>query len=259
MTSGAATGARPATAGRTRTFRVARADGSGTAHYRVYEVPEAPRMTVLDGLLYIQRHLDRSLAFRYNCRAMMCGSCGVRVNGIERLACSTRLSGIPHAVVAVEPLRNLPVVADLVVAFDPFFETWRAVQPGFVPSAARRTAAEPARIAPDAPERRTIDPHRECISCGICYSACDVVAVSPGFLGPAAITRAFCAVHDSRDAGRKARLDALDRERGCWRCHTHGACAELCPKGLNPVEAIASMKRMLARRALGGVVRLGRS
>jgi fumarate reductase iron-sulfur subunit len=259
LTPGAAPGVQPTAPGRTRTFRVARAEGPGGTHHRTYEVPEGPRMTVLDGLLHIQRHLDRSLAFRYNCRAMMCGSCGVRVNGVERLACSTRLSAVPQAVVTVEPLRNLPVVVDLVVAFEPFFEAWRAVQPGFIPPTERQAAAGPARIAPDAPERRAIDAHRECISCGICYSACDVVAVSPGFLGPAAITRAFCAVHDSRDAGREARLDALDRERGCWRCHTHGACAELCPKGLNPVEAIAGMKRMLAQRAIVRALRPGRS
>lgn len=207
-------------------------------------------MTVLDGLLHIQRHLDRTLTFRFNCRAGMCGSCAVRVNGTERLACSTRLSAVPGATVTVDPLRYLPAIQDLMVDMEPFFEAWRAVQPAFKPATAAGATHEPTRIAPDAPERRAIDPHRECISCGICYSACDVVGLSPGFLGPAAMTRAFCLVHDSRDSGADARLEILDSERGCWRCHTHGTCANLCPKGLDPTLAIEEIKRMLARRAL---------
>lgn len=210
-------------------------------------------MTVLDGLLHIQRHLDRTLTFRFNCRAGMCGSCAVRVNGTERLACSTRLSAVPGATVTVDPLRYLPAIQDLMVDMEPFFEAWRAVQPAFKPAedaTASGATRAPARIAPDAPERRAIDPHRECISCGICYSACDVVGLSPGFLGPAAMTRAFCLVHDSRGADADARLEILDSERGCWRCHTHGTCANLCPKGLDPTLAIEEIKRMLARRAL---------
>ncbi len=238
---------------RVRPFRVARNGDGVPPRHQIYDVPEEDRMTVLDGLLHIQRHLDRTLTFRFNCRAGMCGSCGVRVNGTERLACSTRLSAVPGSTVTVEPLRHLTAIQDLMVDMEPFFEAWRAVQPAFKP--AEETTASGAtqalaRIAPDAPERRAIDPQRECISCGICYSACDVVSLSPGFLGPAAMTRAFCLVHDSRDAGGDARLAILDSERGCWRCHTHGTCANLCPKGLDPTLAIEEIKRLLARRAL---------
>ena len=235
---------------RARRFRVARNGDGASPRHQSYDVPEEDRMTVLDGLLHIQRHLDRTLTFRFNCRAGMCGSCGVRVNGTERLACSTRLSAVPDSTVTVDPLRHLPVIQDLMVDMEPFFEAWRAMQPAFKPAAAPNETSEPARIAPDAPERRAIDPHRECISCGICYSACDVVGLSPGFLGPAAMTRAFCLVHDSRGADTDARLEILDSERGCWRCHTHGTCANLCPKGLDPTLAIEEIKRLLARRAV---------
>jgi fumarate reductase iron-sulfur subunit len=236
---------------RLRRFYVARG-GAASRRMQTYDVPEEERMTVLDGLLHIQRHLDRTLAFRFNCRAAMCGSCAVRVNGVERLACSTRLSAIPDAAVTVEPLRHLPIIADLMLDMEPFFEAWRAVRPAFAPASTASAAkdAEPARIAPDSPERRAIDRHRECISCGICYSSCDVVGLSPGFLGPAAMTRAFCLMHDSRGSGADARLNILDSERGCWRCHTHGSCANLCPKGIDPTLAIEEIKRMLARRAV---------
>jgi fumarate reductase iron-sulfur subunit len=231
-----------------RRFRVARRHGAGRPRYAVYEVPEGARMTVLDALLHIHRRLDRGLAFRYACRAGMCGTCGVTVNGVPRLACSTRLSAVPGGAVTVEPLRHLPVIQDLVVDMAPFFDAWRAVQPQFVPAA---PGTEPrASLGPDSPERRLIDRHRECISCGICYAACDVVGMHPGFLGPAAMTRALCLVADSRGAGRDERLRVLDAAGGCWRCHAHNTCAEVCPKGLDPAAAIAELKRRLAGRAL---------
>ncbi|MBI4278453.1 MAG: succinate dehydrogenase/fumarate reductase iron-sulfur subunit [Armatimonadetes bacterium] len=244
-----------------RIFRVARGGAGETARYQEYRVPEGDRVTVLDGLLHIHRYLDRTLAFRYNCRAMMCGTCGLRVNGTERLACSTRLSAVPGRTVIVEPLRHLPLIQDLMVDFEPFFDAWRQVKPAFVPARAPRESGqapdesvrvpdEPARIAPDAPERQVIDRHRECISSAICYSACEVVSVSPEFLGPAAMTRALCLITDSRGGAREERLDLLNGERGCWRCHTHTTCSELCPKGLDPTAAIEQVKRILVRRSL---------
>ena len=241
-------------AGLTRRFRVAQSSSTGDRQYRTYDVPQTPRTTVLDGLLHIQRHHDRTLSFRYACRAAMCGTCGVRVNGVERLACSTRLEAVPGRDVVVEPLRHLPVIRDLMVDFEPFFEAWRTVKPSFMPVPALQPTSDktpgPAVIAPDSRERTVIDRHRECISCGICFSACDVVSINPGFLGPAAITRSFCLVMDSRDRGGEERLDVLNRESGCWRCHTHTTCSELCPKGLDPTLAIEEVKRLLAGRAL---------
>jgi succinate dehydrogenase/fumarate reductase iron-sulfur protein len=241
---------------RTRRFRLARADGPGARVYQTHEVPEGARMTVLDGLLYIHRHLDRTLAFRYACRAAMCGTCGVTVNRVGRLACSTRLSAIPEDVVIVEPLRHLPVIKDLMVDFEPFFEAWRAVKPYFMPAPGEGHLAS---ISPQSRERQGIDRHRECISCGICYSACDIVGMHPEFLGPAAMTRAFCLISDSRDAGREERLEILNSERGCWRCHAHNTCAELCPKGLDPALAIEQVKRLLAGRSLQKLLGLRRA
>ena len=238
-----------------RRFRVARGDGAGARAFQTYEVPEGARMTVLDALLHIHRFLDRTLAFRYACRTGMCGTCSVTVNRVGRLACSTRLSAIPEPVVVVEPLRHFPVIRDLVVDFEPFFEAWRAVTPQFIPLS---VTTEEVRLAPASRERRLIDRHRECISCGICYASCEVTGVQPGFLGPAAMTRALCLIADSRGAGREERLRTLDSARGCWRCHTHNTCAELCPKGLDPTRAIEQVKRILAARALRRLIGLRR-
>jgi succinate dehydrogenase/fumarate reductase iron-sulfur protein len=143
-----------------RRFRVARGPGAAAA-YQTYDIPEEERTTVLDGLLHIQRHLDRTLAFRFNCRAAMCGSCGVRVNGVERLACSTRLSAVPGATITVDPLRHLPVIQDLMVDMRPFFDAWRAVQPAFHPAndpPAGEAGGGLASIAPDAAERAPSTP-----------------------------------------------------------------------------------------------------
>ncbi len=236
-----------------RRVRVARSDGSGGRAFQSYEVPEGARMTVLDGLLHIHRYCDRGLAFRYACRAGMCGTCSVTVNRVGRLACSTRLSAIPEEVVVVEPLRHFPVIRDLVVDFAPFFDAWRAVHPEFIPGP---NPIDEVGVHPESRERRVIDRHRECISCGICYAACDVVGMHPGFLGPAAMTRALCLLADSRGAGREERLAVLNSVLGCWRCHTHGTCADLCPKGLDPTRAIEQVKRILASRAMRRLVGL---
>ncbi|MER3397420.1 MAG: succinate dehydrogenase/fumarate reductase iron-sulfur subunit [Chloroflexota bacterium] len=226
-----------------RTIRVVRTGEGGRRYFQVFRVPCGPQTTVLDGLTYIHRHLDRTLAFRYACRQAMCGTCGVVVNGVERLACYTLLRAVPGRVVTVEPLRHLPVVRDLVVDLGPFLRTWGAVGPAFV-GAADDTG--PAQIRPDEPDRRVIDRHRECISCGLCYSACDVVGSRPGFPGPAALNHALCLVLDRRDGARQARLKAVDGPDGCWACHGLLTCAAVCPKGLEPAAAIERLKRLVA-------------
>lgn len=230
--------------GRGRTVRVARTAPDGRRYYEDFRVPLGPQTTILDALLYIHRHLDRTLAFRYACRQAMCGTCGVRVNGVERLACYTLLGAVPGRVVTVEPLRHLPVIRDLVVDFGPFFRAWAAIRPAFVP--ADNDGAEPARIRPDDPDRRVIDRHRECISCGLCYSACDVVGTRPGFPGPAALNHALCLVLDRRDGAGPDRLKPIDGPEGCWACHGLLACSNACPKGLDPTGAIEDLKRLVA-------------
>ena len=107
-----------------------------------------------------------------------------------------------------------------------------------------------AAVAPDSPERRAVDAGIECINCGVCYAACDVVAWNPDYLGPAALNRAWTLVNDVRDRGREARLEAVSGDAGCQSCHTHMSCTESCPKALAPTFAIAGLKRATARSAL---------
>jgi succinate dehydrogenase/fumarate reductase iron-sulfur protein len=215
-------------------------------------------MSVLDALIWVQRNVDPSLAFRRACRVGMCGTCGVVINGSEGLACRTFLGslvGNKGGTVRVQPLRHLPVIRDLVVDPAQFFERLRGVDPNFTPEAGLQ---EPVVLSPDSKERRTINPHRECIYCGLCYSACSVVGLDSGFLGPAALNRAFTLVSDSRDGAGKSRLQAVASEQGLWRCHTIFECTAVCPKEIPITRAIQGLKRKVVVDKLKGLFRLGR-
>ena len=201
-----------------------------------YDLEVTPQSTVLDLLFEIQQRLDQTLSFRYSCRNWMCGSCGMLVNGRERLACRTRLVDLGTPAVQISPLRNLPVVKDLIVDLAPFFEKWNKVGVAFP-----NQSKTPVPNAPKA--QHEIDAHSDCITCGLCYSACDVLSHAPEFLGPAALNRAFTLQLDARDVAHHARGAAIAADGGVFRCHSMGQCTSVCPKGLDPLAAIAALKR----------------
>jgi fumarate reductase iron-sulfur subunit len=207
-----------------------------------YRVPRIEKMTILDALVYIQRHHDRSLAFRYACRLGMCGTCTVMVNDVPRWACRTSIERLGGETIRIAPLRFLPVVKDVLVDYEPFFTKYRAAQSYFVP---RQEPTEAAPISPASRERRAIDPNLECITCGACYASCTMLAHDAEYLGPAALNRAYTLVRDSRDGLRRGRLAAVGGEHGCWRCHSPFNCTEVCPKHLSPTRAIQGLKRAI--------------
>ncbi|MEE9275254.1 MAG: succinate dehydrogenase/fumarate reductase iron-sulfur subunit [bacterium] len=216
---------------------------------RAYTLRTRPRMTVLDALMTIQNGEDPSLAFRHSCRVGMCGTCALRVNGRPRWACRTRLEGL-GGTVTLEPLTNFPLLRDLAVDMTPFFEKMKRArawaeppEEGAAPLADGASPPEPARISPLSRERRRIEPHIECITCGICYASCTMVGHDPDFLGPAALNRAFTLVCDSREGDAAARLREVGGEHGIWRCHSQFNCTEACPKGISPATAIQGLRR----------------
>jgi fumarate reductase iron-sulfur subunit len=225
--------------------------GRERGRFQAYEVPRLASQTVLDVVTYVQRRLDPTLAYRFACRVGMCGSCAMTVNGRPRWTCRThvrRLAGDRRLEIA--PLRNLPVIKDLAVDMRPFFDKWRKAEGAFRPTATRKH--DFAVVPPLSPARRAADAGVECIGCGICYAACDVVAWTPGYLGPAALNRAWTLVNDVRDGAGRARLAAVAGDAGCHACHSHESCRELCPKRLNPTASIAGLKRATALAALKG-------
>jgi succinate dehydrogenase iron-sulfur subunit len=211
-------------------------------HMVPYRVPRIEKMTILDALVYIQRHHDRSLAFRYACRLGMCGTCTVMINDVPRWACRTSITRLGGETIRIAPLRFLPVVKDVLVDYEPFFTKYRAAQSYFVPHQER---TEVAPISPASRERRAIDPNLECITCGACYASCTMLAHDTEYLGPATLNRAFTLVRDSRDGARRERLASVGGEHGCWRCHSLFNCTEVCPKHLSPTRAIHGLKRAI--------------
>jgi len=215
---------------------------------RAYEVQAVADTTVLDALVAVQREQDPTLALRYACRVGMCGSCAMVVNGRERWACRTRLSDLPAGDVTVRPLYHFPLLRDLVVDMTPFNAKLRSVDAAFRPA----PAAEPyAEISRDSSERRDIDPAIECIGCGMCVSACTLVAHNPRFPGPAALNRAFTLQRDRRDDGAEARWSVLLSDDALARCHGQGNCTEVCPQGLAPTTSIIRLRQMATRRLFG--------
>ena len=225
--------------------------GGADGAYQHYSVPREESQTVLDVVTYIQRRLDATLAYRFACRVGMCGSCAMQVNGTPRWTCRTHVDRVAEdGRLEIAPLANLPVVRDLVTDMREFFDKWARAKGRFVPT--RTRGDDFAVVAPATAARREADAAIECIGCAVCYSACDVVAWNPEYLGPAALNRAWTLVNDVRDGARDDRLAAVAGDAGCHACHTHMSCAEHCPKSLVPTRSIAGLKRATLAALLAG-------
>jgi fumarate reductase iron-sulfur subunit len=216
-----------------------------------YWVRARQGMTVLDALVEVQHGSDPTLAFRYACRVGMCGSCAMVVNGRERWACRTLLSGLPRGAVTVRPLYNFPLIRDLVVDMAPIRGALLAAKAVYVP--ARRSTEEAgfAQIGSTTRERRAIDRAIECIGCGMCVSACTMVGHDPRFPGPAALNRVFTLQRDSRDGGHAERGEALLSEDALARCHGQANCTEVCPMEISPTDSILALRRRAVLRLFG--------
>jgi succinate dehydrogenase/fumarate reductase iron-sulfur protein len=228
-----------------KTLRVRRFEPAKDAHpyWASYTIEAKPKLSVLDGLFAVLEQQDGTLGFRYSCRAGMCGSCAMRIDGREALACRMRLENL-GSTVTVEPLRSLPVIKDLLTDMTPFFEKYRRVEPFFVgvqPSFAQ-PVSEPERVDPSQSLRKNADRAIDCISCGACYSACPTVATNSAYLGPAALNRAFALAADERDRDGK-RLSLVLGAEGVYGCRSVGNCVSVCPAGVAPLAAISLLRR----------------
>jgi fumarate reductase iron-sulfur subunit len=228
--------------------------GAREGRYETYSVPRRESQTVLDVVTFVQRHIDPTLSYRFACRVGVCGSCAMTVNGRPRWTCRTHVSKVAgDGRLEIGPLENLPVIKDLTTDMEVFFEKWQRAKGTFAPSQTRHDTI--AEIRPDSPARMAADAAIECINCGVCYAACDTVRWNSGYLGPAALTRAWTLVNDERDSGNAARLRAISADGGCHSCHSHQSCQELCPQALNPTGAIAGLKRRSAAAYLKGGIK----
>lgn len=225
--------------------------GGENGQFQRFDVPRLESQTVLDVVTHIQRHLDPTLSYRFACRVGMCGSCAMVVNGKSRWTCRTHVSEVVDGnTLEIAPLRNLPVIKDLVTDMREFFDKWAAAKGQFSPTSTRKD--DFARVSPESAQRQQVDAGIECIGCGVCYSSCDVVSWNPEYLGPAAMNRAWTLVNDVRDGANDERIKAVAGDAGCHACHTHMSCTERCPKKISPTAAIAGLKRVVLGAALKG-------
>lgn len=220
-----------------------KADASYKEEHRLY-LDKNTRITILDVLRMIRDHKDGSLAFRCSCRSGICGSCAVRVNGHEALACTTGLmdSLSRDGKVVIESLKNLTAIKDLVVDLRPMWDRLKKSDPWLIPG-------KTSEIIWDKKMQGSLDVASGCILCGACYSDCEAFKVDPEFLGPAVFNKAYRFVIDPRDSGGKDRLNKLAKS-GLWHCAHCYLCASICPKGIVPKDSISYLRAKAYRMGL---------
>jgi succinate dehydrogenase / fumarate reductase, iron-sulfur subunit len=224
--------------------------GDAPPRYDQFQVAAGPRTTVLDALLAVRRRQDPSLTVRHSCLHGSCGTCGMRVNGREVLACVTRLDGLGDPVV-VEPLAGAPVAGDLVVDMEHVYRRLGAVGRPLVRASER--AGKNDEKAGAGPVLEDLDRFEDCLECGLCLSACPV-AGDPRFLGAAALAAAERVLEEPRGADPRAVLGLVDDAHGAWRCHAAFECSAVCPAGVDPGAAIMRLRGRLLRDRLPRLV-----
>jgi fumarate reductase iron-sulfur subunit len=225
-----------------------RPEQESEATFDEFEVPCPKDWVVLDGLNHIKDQIDGTLAYRWSCRMGICGSCGMTVNGEPKLTCATFLTEYAPGPVRVEPLRNFPVIRDLIVDIGDFMRKLVTVKPWIVRDEERPLAAGEYRQTPD--EMEEYKQYSMCINCMLCYSACPIYGLDPKFLGPAAIALAQRYNLDNRDQGSGARMEVLSEHEGIWGCTFVGECTKVCPKHVDPAGAIQRYKLTAALESM---------
>lgn len=237
----------------TRRIRISRRrPGAGRSRVDEFDVTVGPDTTLLEALREIRSHHDRSLTLRYSCCHASCGTCGMRANGHEVLACVTPLASLRPGPVLVEPLASARVEHDLVVDMRDLYDHLEPTQRPLVRQDEHLAGQE--KDEPGLPFAR----YEDCIECGLCVSACPIAGSDPLYLGPAALAAAWRTVQEPRGADPLRVLALVDDEQGCWRCHASFECTEVCPSGVDPAGAVMALRRELTRRKIDQITRRGR-
>jgi succinate dehydrogenase / fumarate reductase iron-sulfur subunit len=211
-------------------------------HYETYELEAEPTDRVLDLLEYVKGNYDGTLSFRRSCAHGVCGSDGMRINGHNRLACKVLVHDLGSDKILVEPMLGLPVIKDLIVDMDPFFEHYRSVLPYLI-----NDDPAPKQERLQSPEQRErFDDTTKCILCACCTTSCPSFWANEQYVGPAAIVNAHRFIYDSRDQAGAERLRILNNQFGVYRCHTIFNCTEACPREIQITRAIGEVKAAIA-------------
>jgi fumarate reductase iron-sulfur subunit len=205
-------------------------------YVEAFAVPFTDDMSVLQGLQHIKDHLDGSLTFRWSCRMAICGSCGVMIGGVPRLGCRTFLREFMPGPLRVEALAHFPIERDLVVDAEDFMTKLARIKPWIVPREPRTLAQGEHLQTPAELER--FEQFSHCINCMLCYAACPQYGLDRSFLGPGVIALLHRYNSDSRDGASEERMDLVHADDGVWSCTAVGYCSEVCPKQVDPANAV---------------------
>ncbi len=242
----------PAGAKNKRTFRIYRWNPDNKENPRLdsfeLDMDKCGPM-VLDALIHIKNNIDPTLTFRRSCREGICGSCAMNIDGTNTLACTKHTETVSGDV-TIRPLPHMPVVKDLVPDLTQIYKQHAEIEPWLkteTPPPERERLQSPE----DADKLNGKDGHgpANCIMCFCCSTSCPSYWWNPGkYLGPAVLIQAWRWITDSRDEAKNKRLDQLEDPFKLYRCHTIMNCTKTCPKGLNPGEAIAEIKKLMVTR-----------
>jgi succinate dehydrogenase / fumarate reductase, iron-sulfur subunit len=227
--------------------------GDSKAHFDEFEATAEPGTTVLDALLEIRRRHDPSLVIRHSCLHASCGTCGVRVNGREALACDTKVADLPAGQpIKVEPLANQRLVADLATDMVDFYARFQPVGLPLV-----RIAEAGAAVPPDGV--KAFGRFENCIECGLCLSACPIARINRAYIGPAALAAAARVVAEPRGQDLGPVLALAAEPDSVWRCRDAMECTAVCPSAVDPAGALLSLRRHVAFAGLKRFIHRGAS
>ncbi|MBF0186470.1 MAG: 4Fe-4S dicluster domain-containing protein [Magnetococcales bacterium] len=217
-------------------------NGKVDTNWQEYIIECEETTTVLTALDDIRDHQDSTITYRQSCRSAICGSCAMKISGKTRLACKTHVGivarsveGKEHQVIEVAPQGNQPVLKDMAIDIAPFFDRVIKIQP-FI------KGGDEADTEVHQNSYDQVNHVTQCIMCGCCYSECTVAEVSPEYIGPAALAKAFRFVSDPREGCKTARLKELSEDHMMWSCSRCAMCVEACPKDVAPMEAIVKLR-----------------
>ncbi len=217
-----------------------------------YDIDSGSFTTVLDALIRIKETIDPSLSFRYSCRMGICGSCAMVIDGKPSLACETKISdlNVTGKGIDVRAMQGHPLLKGLVTDFDDFFQKHKEVFPWIIRHNISDKYDDTEAYHQTDKQINKFLPFAECIKCGLCIDACPVANTNKDFMGPQALSQAYRYIADSKDQGRKYRVEALDTLDGAWGCEFSGSCSKVCPKSVDPALAIQLLKVDIAKYRL---------
>jgi len=209
-----------------------------------FDVPFTDDMSVLQGLQYIKDHFDGSLTFRWSCRMAICGSCGVMIDGIPSLGCKTFLRDYHPGPLRVEAMANFPIERDLVVDASDFIDRLPRIQPWLAPREEKPLSEGEYLQTPG--QLAQFESFSHCINCMLCYAACPQYGLDKQFLGPGLTALLHRYNADSRDGASQQRMELVHSTEGVWQCTAVGYCSEVCPKQVDPANAVNLNKTLSA-------------